>query len=179
MRTSKEAWLLQNRLWLQLAATSIILGVVLIFAALTFIPQIYPFWSKALSSGQPTIAEIESEQLVEETRRKQLVARLDSLKSETDTREFDQKILSEVKKCCLQWQVALTGYDRVPAEQRASKATITYRLLLEGKFHAVTLLIADLESLPFELSILTLALETKATGSDELRGILVIQSEVR
>lgn len=179
MRTSKEAWLLQNRLWLQLTATSIVLGVVLIFAALTFIPQIYPFWSKALSSGQPTIAEIESEQLVEETRRTQLVTILDSLKSETDTREFDQKILSEVKKCCLRQQVALTGYDRVQVDQRASKATITYRLLLEGKFRTVTLLIADLESLPFGLSIPTFALESQGTGSGELRGVLVIQSEVR
>lgn len=167
---------MQNRFWLQLVTTSIVLGGILIIVAVALIPPVFSFWSKTISSDQPTLVEISSEQLVEEMRRKQLIASLDSLKSEIGTQGFDQAILTNVKECCLRRQVTLTSYDRVQADRQSSSSTVSYRLLIEGEFRSVTLLIADLESLPFDLSIPTLALERQVTGSDKLRGILVIQT---
>lgn len=178
MKESSTLWINQNRLWIKNAAAAALLSIFALLLLTVVMPEIFSTWYLAATSKRPTLAEIERELAVEKIHRDELRYLLDSLDLDDSQQRPYQAILTAIRERCDRQQIALIGYDQLQQSQRQSNKVSSYRLLVEGRFHAMALLLADLEALPHGLTIQSLALEQKSPGSDLLRGVLVISAGV-
>lgn len=174
MDSNSKLWMIHNRFWLRNAAAAGVLSCLLIVLAVKSAPEFYAIGGQLMSTGQPSYSQLVQDLSAEQIRREQVVAKLDSLKMIADTEKPEETVLLAVQECCQVRQVTITGYDRLQPNSRAGGQIISYRLLIEGRFHALALLVADLEALSNHLTVQSLNLESKVMGPERLRGALVV-----
>lgn len=156
-----------------------ILAVALSYFGFGYCPQIAGFWIQSASSQQSTLAEVNSELSSERDLERMLAESLDSLKAIAATERSEQAILSAIQESCRKQAVVMKSYDRTQSNSKSNSRSLAYRLVVEGDFRSLTLLVSELESLPFALSIQSLAIERTLQEQSKLRGIVVVLSGVQ
>lgn len=156
-----------------------ILAVALSYFGFGYFPQIASFWIQSASSRQSTLAEVDNELSVARDLEKKLAESLDSLRTMADSERSEQAILSAIQESCRNQAVVMKSYDRTQSNSKSNSRSLAYRLVVEGDFRSLTLLVSELESMPFALSIQSLAMERTLQEQSKLRGIIVVLSGVQ
>lgn len=178
MQGSSRLWVRQNRLWVKNATVAALVSTLLLALAIKVVPDLVSSWPLTASPERPALAEMIDELAIEQTRNKLLLARLDSLKLAKDLSRSSQTVLTAIRQRCDCRQVTLVGYDRILSNQRTGDQILSYRLLIQGRFHAIARLLADLEALPHGLTVQSFTLESRTLNSELIQGVFVISTGV-
>lgn len=175
--TPTELWYRENRQFLLLIGSQIVVILLLVFVVLPIGNRALSLWRDALNPEVvPNEADLRMQIAFWEQANSRLAAQLDSAASVSHKSDSQEGELAAVQSAVASCQISMVTCEVRALGDREGTSATAFDLQLRGSFHNLGKLIVNLESTPLAFNVDRISLEGTESGSGIVNANLTLIS---